>query len=378
MAKSAVLNSLELDDGSFGTVGREENHHDQRTDGKNKAGWLLLLFNISLTAIGTIGGPLLLRLYYVNGGNRKWLMSWLQTAGFPLLLFPLSILYLRHRSARPGVPFTAEPKLLLSSAAIGFLVGLNNFLYSLGLSYLPVSTSSLLFSTQLAFTAFFALIIVKQKFTPFSVNAVVLMTLGAILVGIRKSGDRPPAVSDTQYLLGFLMTLAAAALLGFTFPCIELAYAKAGAGAINFAVVLQFQLGVCFFATVFCTVGMLVNEDFGALAREASEFGLGESKYYFLLFFAGVVFQLIFVGAFGVIFCTSSLFAGVLNATLLPVTEVAGVLIYHERFTGEKGMALFLCLWGFASYFYGSYRNDQKKKPVVIDPSDLRIAHEEA
>ncbi|XP_068653100.1 purine permease 3-like [Aristolochia californica] len=360
MAKSTEK-SFELEDGSFG-ANSEENHQ------KPRSVKCLLLFNTALSAIGTIGGPLLLRLYYIHGGNRKWVASSLQTAGFPLLVFPLSILFLRHRAR--GVPFMAEPKLLLSSAAIGLLVGLNNFLYSLGLSSLPVSTSSLLFSTQLAFTALFALIIVRQKFTPYSINAVVLMTLGAILLGIRKSSDRPPAVSNAEYLLGFLMTLAAASLLGFTLPCIELAYAKA-TKAINYRIVLQFQFGVSFFATVFCTIGMIINKDFAAITREASEFGLGETKYYLVLVFTAVVFQFIFVGTLGVIFCSSSLFAGVLNATMLPLTEVAGVLVYHEKFTGEKGMALALCLWGFTSYFYGSYR---EKEPVIESSAKAQLA----
>ncbi|XP_068649100.1 purine permease 1-like [Aristolochia californica] len=320
--------------------------------------WILLL-NVAAAAVGTIGGPLLIRLYYLHGGNRKWVASWIQTAGFPILLIPLSVLFCRSKVA--GVPFWAEPKLLISSAVIGLFIGLDNFMYSLGLSYLPVSTSSLLFSTQLAFTAFFALIIVKQKFTPYSINAVVLMTLGAILLGIRKNGDRPPGVTNGEYLLGFVITLGAASLLGFLLPCIETAYTKASR-AITYSVVMQFQFGTTFFATVFCTIGMLINNDFSEIAREARAYELGEVKYYVVLACCAVAFQFLFVGMLGVIFCTTSLFSGVLTATLLPMTEVAAVIIYHEKFTGEKGMALALCIWGFTSYFYGAYRGEKKQE----------------
>ncbi|KAG9457231.1 hypothetical protein H6P81_001739 [Aristolochia fimbriata] len=326
---------------------------------KRRFKWFLLILNCLLTGMGTTGGPLLLRLYYLHGGQRQWATSWLQTAGFPLLLIPLSVLCIRDRAR--GVPFMAEPKLLMYSAGIGLLVGLDNFMYSHGLSFLPVSTSALLFSTQLAFTAFFAFLIVKQRFSPYSVNAVVLMTLGAVLLGVRKSGDRPASVSSGEYLVGFLLTLGAALLLGFIFPSIEFAYSKA-TKTLTHSVVLQFQLGVTFFATVFCTVGMLVNGDFQAMGREARSFGLGEAKYYVVVVAAAVVFQMEFVGWLGVVFCASSFFAGVLGAVLLPITEIAAVIAFDEKFTPEKGMSLALCLWGFTSYFYGAYQSQKKAK----------------
>ncbi|OVA07167.1 Drug/metabolite transporter [Macleaya cordata] len=343
----------------------QNNHHNKLSDGDYEedskkslmAKWGLLLLNCTCSAVGTIGGPLLLRLYFLHGGSRKWLSSWLQTAGFPILLIPLLVLYFRDRSL--GVKFFASPKLLLSSAVIGVLLGLDNFMYSYGLSFLPVSTSSLLISTQLIFTALFAFIMVRQKFTPYSINSVVLMTLGSILLGLRKSGDRPPGVSTSQYLLGFILSIGAAALGGFVLPCTEVAYAKASK-AMTYSLVLQYQFCMTFFATVFCTVGMLVNKDFSAMQREASEYELGATKYYLVLVSSAVVWQLMFVGTLGIIFCTSSLFAGVITATLLPLTEIAAVIVFHEKFTGEKGMALALGIWGFISYFYGSYRENKK------------------
>ncbi|XP_068648064.1 purine permease 1-like [Aristolochia californica] len=326
---------------------------------KRRFKFFLLGLNCILTGLGTTGGPLLLRLYYLHGGQRQWTTSWLQTAGFPILLIPLSILYIRDRAR--GVPFMAEPKLLMYSAGIGLLVGLDNFMYSHGLSFLPVSTSALLFSTQLAFTAFFAFVIVKQKFSPYSVNAVVLMTLGAVLLGVRKSGDRPANVTSGEYLVGFLLTLGAALLLGFIFPSIEFAYSKASK-TMTHSVVLQFQFGVTLFATIFCTIGMLINKDFQAIGREAENFGLGEVKYYLILVAAAVVFQMEFVGWLGVVFCASSFFAGVLGAALLPITEIAAVIAFNEKFTPEKGMSLALCLWGFTSYFYGANKSEKKVK----------------
>ncbi|KAK9170278.1 hypothetical protein Syun_002418 [Stephania yunnanensis] len=129
--------------------------------------WWILLLNAALLAVGTIGGPLLLRLYFLHGGSRRWIPRLLLTAGFPILLVPIGILYARQGPPQNG-KFFASPELLLCGVFIGVLTGIDTFMYSLGLSYLPVSTSSLLLSTQLVFTAVFAFIIVRHKFTPYS------------------------------------------------------------------------------------------------------------------------------------------------------------------------------------------------------------------
>ncbi|KAF5189895.1 Purine permease [Thalictrum thalictroides] len=326
--------------------------------------WPLLLLSCGFVAIGIIGGPLVSRLYYIHGGSRRWLSSCMQTAGFPILFVPLISLFLQSKSqgVSPSL-FFMEPKLFVLSGLIGLLLGLDNFLYSLGLSYTPVSTSSILFATQLAFLAVFAFFMVKQKFTAYSINSVILMTLGSVLLGLRTSGDRPAGVSDGQYWLGFFLTLASAALLGLIWPLIELSYGKAKR-PVNYGIVLQFQTNLAIFATLFSLTGMVINKDFQAMGREANEYGLGNNMYYLVLGSIAVVWQLSFVGGLGVIFCANSLLNGVLSAVLLPITNVAAVIFYHENFNGLKAMSLVLCLWGFTSYFYGEYKMIQMNKKL--------------
>ncbi|KAK9122925.1 hypothetical protein Sjap_012527 [Stephania japonica] len=323
--------------------------------------WILLI-SAAMTAIGSIGGPLLLRLYYIHGGNRKWIPGWLQSSGFPILLIPISFNYLRHRR-NPSTScekFFISLKVVSSASALGLLYGLDNFMYTFGLSYLPVSTSSIIYSTYLVFIAFFSFFIVRHKFTSYSINAIVLMTLGSVLLGIRQNGDRPPGVSTGQYLLGFLVTLGAAALLGLIIPFTEVSLTKL-AKNITYNGVLQFQFFISLFSTIFCTVGMIANKDFPAMPREAREYGLGESRYYIVLVVTAVICQLSFLGNVGVILKASSLASGVFSAMLVPVTSTVGVIVYREKFSGEKGISLAMCLWGFASYFYGSYRDTKKQ-----------------
>ena len=97
-----------------------------------------------------------------------------------------------------------------------------------------------------------------------------------------------------------------------------------------------------------------------AIAREARNFELGETKYYVVLVCSGLIWQCFFLGAIGVIFCSSSLLSGIIITVLLPVTEVLAVIFYQEKFQAEKGVALVLSLWGFVSYFYGEIKQSRK------------------
>ncbi|RZC75376.1 hypothetical protein C5167_050856 [Papaver somniferum] len=359
--------AMNIDRIEEGDLTEEDNHNQEEESSKIKSQklmkWgLLLLLSCICSFIGVTGGPLLLRLYFLHGGSRKWLSSWLQMAGFPILIIPLTILYAKRDRSLPNIEFFASRKLLFYASLIGLVQGIDNFMYCYGLSFLPVTTSSLLVTTQLASTSFISFLWVKQKFTPYTINAIVVITMDSILLGIRRAGDRPPGVTNSQYLLGFFISIAAAAILGFILVSTQVAYAKANQG-MTYTIVLQFQVCLAFFATLICTIGSLINKDFSEMQREASDFDLGAKTYYLVLASNMVVWQLMFIGRVGIIFCTSSLFAGVMSASLLPISQIAAVITFHENFTGEKGMALALALWGFTSYFYGSYRNSRRQSP---------------
>ncbi|KAL5201900.1 hypothetical protein ABZP36_036254 [Zizania latifolia] len=352
----------------------------------------LLVVNFILMVVGSACGPLLLRAYFLRGGASKWLSSLIQTAGWPLLLVPLCFSYRSRRRREEDVNggsggggmvaplFLMTPRLLAASAAVGLMTGLDDLLYAFGLAYLPVSTSSILNSTQLAFTAAFALLLVRQRFTEFSVNAVVLLSVGAAMLGMNAGGDRQAGVSWAQYCTGFAMTLGAAALYGLVLPVMELSQARhaarAGAGAVTYTLVMEMQLVIGFVATAFSAAGMLVNNDFHAIPGEAREFGLGQAGYYLLLAWSAAMYQCFFLGTIGAIFYGSALLAGVVMTVLIPVTEVLAVMFFHEPFNGTKGVALALSLWGFVSYFYGELRattkhhhhSDEPPKPEHLDP----------
>ncbi|XVF39591.1 hypothetical protein PTKIN_Ptkin01aG0046200 [Pterospermum kingtungense] len=325
----------------------------------------LLAINCIFLSVGACSGPLLMRLYFIHGGKRVWFSSWLQTAAWPIMLFPIACGYMHRARTQPtshNKLFYMNPPLFIAAATIGVLTGLGDYFYAYGLARLPVSTSSLIIASQLAFTAGFAFLLVKQKFTSYSINAVVLLTMGAGVLAMHTNSDRPENESSKEYIVGFLMTLAAAILNGFILPLVELTYKKAKQ-EITYALVMEIQLVMCLFATAFCTVGMLVNNDFKAIPREAREFEIGESNYYVVLICSAIVWQCLFLGTIGVIFCSSSLLSGILISVLIPVTEILGVIFYKEKFQAQKGVSLALSLWGFVSYFYGEIKQTKKNNP---------------
>lgn len=180
----------------------------------------LLVINCIILAIGNCGGPLITRLYFLKGGERIWLSSWLETVGWPIVLIPLSFSYFNRRREFQGKMLSTidnnnsntklilmTPRIFVASIGIGVLTGFDNYLYAYGVAKLPVSTSALLIASQLAFTAAFAFLLVKQKFTSYSINSIFLLTLGAVVLALHANGDRPNGESKKEYVLGFIMTL---------------------------------------------------------------------------------------------------------------------------------------------------------------------------
>lgn len=338
---------------------------------------LILLFNCTLLAVGNTAGPLVMRLYFYHGGKRVWLSCMLETGGWPFMLIPLTVSYIyRKRTAKKTVKvFYMTPFLFASAAGLGILTGFDDFMYASGVARLPTSTSVLIISTQLAFTAGFAFLIVKQKFTPFSINAVALLTVGAVVLALHTSSDRPKGESGGEYLIGFLMTLGASALYGFVLPMVELTYKKSKR-KMTYTLVVEMQMVISFFATAVCIIGMLINKDFQAIPKEARAYALGEGMYYVVLVLCALMWQLFFLGAVGVIFSASSLLSGVIIAVGMPLTESLAVAFFGEKFTAEKGISLALSLWGFVSYFYGEIQDNKKAKETTQSETNNSLIEE--
>jgi drug/metabolite transporter (DMT)-like permease len=140
----------------------------------------------------------------------------------------VAVSYFARRTRDPGAPALLAPsRILLAAAGLGLAMSADDFIYAYDLAYLPMSTSAIQISTQLAFTVFFAFLVVLQRLMAASVDAIALLAVGAVMLGLHVSGDRPAGITKGQYWLGFFLTLGAAALYGLILPLVELAYKRA-------------------------------------------------------------------------------------------------------------------------------------------------------
>ena len=120
----------------------------QTTNTTNRNYMILLGVNYACLFLGSVSSSLLSKFYFNHKGSSRWVSTWVQSSRFPRLLLPIYLPYytLKCTDWKPFSQFT--PKLLILSIIIGFLLGVNNILFSWGNYYLPVSTSSLLLSSQ--------------------------------------------------------------------------------------------------------------------------------------------------------------------------------------------------------------------------------------
>ncbi|XP_016489368.1 putative purine permease 4 [Nicotiana tabacum] len=345
--------------------------HDQETTNTTsttKKRYIFLLgINYLCLFVGSISSTLLSKFYFNHKGASRWVSTWVQSAGFPLLLLPIYLPFyvLKSTDRKPFTGFT--PKILSLSILIGFLLGFNNLLFSWGNSYLPVSTNSLVLSSQLAFTLITSVIIVKQKITYANLNCVILLTLSSVLLALGSSHDKPKGLTKSKYLIGFFSTVGAGLLFALYLPLMEKIYKKVHC----YSMVVEMQMVMELAATVLATMGMTINRGFLEMKKESKNvFDLGEKAYWLTVIFNVVTWQLCFMGTAGMVFLTSSLTGGICMTALMAVNVLGGVIVYGDNFGNTKIVSTLLCVWGFSSYLYGMYmkmKEEEKKKESFIE-----------
>uniref|UniRef100_A0A5B7BH18 Probable purine permease n=1 Tax=Davidia involucrata TaxID=16924 RepID=A0A5B7BH18_DAVIN len=340
---------------------------------RNKKWWVRMLIYTLFLIVGQSGATLLVGLYYKKGGKSICLAAVMESIGFPILI-PFSF-YLSPPKHNNNAPTDTPSALIIATVYLflGLLHATDNMLYSIGVLYLPVSTFSLICSTQLAFNAFFAFFLNAQKLTPPIVNSLVLLTISSALLVFQTDSENPAAVSRRKYLMGFSCTVAASALYSLLLSLTQVFFCKVMKRETS-TVVLNTIIYQSLVATCASTGALVSSGEWSGLTREMEEFELGKGSYVMVLVSIAVAWQLFSIGATGLIFEVSSLFSNVISTLALPIVPVLAVIFFQDKLNGVKVIAMLLAIWGFASYLYHHYLDDSNSKSKC--KTDNQILHQ--
>ncbi|KAL5213433.1 hypothetical protein ABZP36_024280 [Zizania latifolia] len=331
--------------------------------------WLMMVVNMFFLIAGQTASTLLGRFYYNQGGNSKWMSTFVQTAGFPVLFIALYI----FRSKTPPIqtttsnpaPETSVTKITLIYVALGLIIAADDLMYSYGLLYLPVSTYSLICASQLAFNAVFSYFLNAQKFTPLIFNSVVLLTFSASLLGVDEDSQGTTNISHGKYVLGFLLTLGASATYSLILSLMQVTFEKV-IKRETFSVVLNMQIYTALVATLASLVGLFASGEWMTLHGEMHAFQSGKLSYVMTLLWTAISWQIASVGVVGLIFVVSSLFSNVISTLALPIIPVFAVIFFHDKMDGIKIIAMLMAIWGFVSYGYQLYVDGKKARKTSV------------
>ncbi|KAJ4957737.1 hypothetical protein NE237_024848 [Protea cynaroides] len=336
--------------------------------------WLLLVaFNVFFLLLGLSVATLLTRYYYEKGGNSKWMVAFIQTAAFPILLPLRYFPSLFSSSTTINTTTTSSPSIAITALvylALGLLTAGDNIMYSYGLLYLPVSTYSIICGTELAFNAIFSFFINSQKLTALALNSVVLLTLSAFLLAMHEDSAQPTKVSKVKLVIGFLCTLGASAAYALLLCLVQLSFQKV-LRKDTFSVVLDMQIYTSAVATSACVVGLFASGEWRGLKSEMEEFGEGRVPYVMTLVWASVAWQMASVSVVVLIFTVSSFFSCVISALALPLIPIAAVIFFHDKMDGVKVVSMLLAAWGFATYLYQQHLDTSKPNSTRINANEM-------
>ncbi|PON39964.1 Purine permease [Parasponia andersonii] len=337
-------------------------HQSTISQPKVSKSWLRVAVYTLFVLSGQSAAILLGRLYYDEGGKSKWLATLVQLIGFPVLI-PYYCISSSKKTAKNNVEKTRPSSLVLASiyVSLGLLLAADSVLYSTGLLYLPVSMFSLICVSQLAFNAFFSFLLNSQKFTPYIINSLFLLTVSSSLLMFNTNSEIPSGISRDKYTVGLVCTIGSSAGYGLMLSLTQLSFQKV-LKTETFRAVLEMMIYQSLAASSATVLGLFISGEWKGLKREMEEFEPGMSSYFVILGSTAMAWQIFTVGTIGLIFEVSSLFSNVISVLGLPFVTVLAVIFFHDAMDGLKATAMLLALWGFASYIYQHYLDDSEGK----------------
>jgi hypothetical protein len=256
-----------------------------------------------------------------------------QLAGFPILLpyyfFISSTKKLTtNKNNNNIIDLNYHPSIFMLAfvyVSIGLILALICYLFSIGLLYLPISTFTLICSSQLGFNALFAYFLNSLKFTPCIINSIVLLTISSSLLLFKSdSSSNSTNVSKKMYIIGFICTLGASAGYGLILSLTQLAFKKV-IKRENFKAIMDMIIYQSIVATCVTLLGLFASGEWNGIKKEMEEYEIGKACYVLVLTFIAISWKVFNIGCVGLIFEISSLFSNAISVLGLPIVP-CGIL----------------------------------------------------
>uniref|UniRef100_A0ACD5UE88 Uncharacterized protein n=1 Tax=Avena sativa TaxID=4498 RepID=A0ACD5UE88_AVESA len=330
----------------------------------------MVMLDMLVLLCGQTIAQLLGRLYYNSGGNSKWMATLTLSGGSPLLA--ILLLLTPPHSAGAGTQPPAS-KMVPIYVGLGILIGLDNLMYSYALQYLPVSTFALVAATQLGFNSITSHLINKQRFTALIANSVVVLTFSAALLGVGSSSDGTSSnLPHGKYTLGFILTLSASAVFALVLSLFEVTFEKV-VRTRTFRWVLRVQMWTNIVASMASVCGLFASGEWRTIPEEMAAFKDGRARYVATLVGTAVSWQAVSVASLRLITRVSSLFANVTGTVALPLVPVFAVVLFGDKMSGIKAVAMLMAVWGFLSYVYQHYLDGRRAATTKEGAAECRV-----
>ncbi|KAL1321935.1 hypothetical protein AAHE18_14G161600 [Arachis hypogaea] len=256
---------------------QEELHATDQKFTKNKR--YMLVLSYFLLVVGSVSSTKLSKYYFTHKSASEWLSTWLLCLGFPLLLIPIFLpnSILKSTIRKSFTDFNR--KIITLLIFLGIILEINNVIFSYAALYLPVSTSSLLLSSQLGFNLVLSVIMGKKKITFWNLTTVIFITLSYILLALNSSRERPKNLTEREYFIGFFCTISGCLLYALYLAVVENINKKVDC----YEMVMEMQMVMEVTATALDTVGMVFLDGFWDLKKEAKLVFDKEERIYWVL-----------------------------------------------------------------------------------------------
>ncbi|MBA0771176.1 hypothetical protein Gotri_019687, partial [Gossypium trilobum] len=129
------------------------------------------------------------------------------------------------------------------------------------------------------------------------------------------------------------------------------------------------------FITILASMVAILPDSSETKRDEKNPVGKNEHTVGFISTVGASASYALLLGVVGLIYLVSSLFSNVVSMLSLPFVPVVGVLFYKEKMDANKVLAMLFTLWGFASYIYQQYLDDNNSQKKEYGQNNGHIFH---